>query len=266
MAWIKSNPELLGHPKMLRLMDFMGWDIDQTVGKLHRLWWWCLKYAPTGNIEKFKPEDIAHAIGVKPDLAHKLVESFVNSGLVDQNPLRVHGWLDYAGEMLATRKRSKLYRQRMKRDKSVPSCDGHVTERAKSRVEKSRVEKSNIPQAVDVIKTKTDIQTVIEAYKQAKGFNVNDKSWDKQNFSRFSRDAKNLLEVTSGPDEACECIREESAWLNSKSLDWNLGTISKRFFEWKSRKSKPQVFKSMDDLNLATAKYNASKREAMEQE
>jgi hypothetical protein len=101
MAWIESHQDLKDHPKTCDLMAAMGWDLDTTIGKLHRLWWWCVDYAEDGDLRKHNDNRIANAMGVANADASKLIKSLVSSGWLDREPyFRVHDWWDYIGLFL----------------------------------------------------------------------------------------------------------------------------------------------------------------------
>ena len=85
-------------------MALMGWDLDATIGKLHRFWWWCLKYAEDGDLRKHNDSRLAVAMGVAMDNSKKLVEAMVQSCWIDREPyFRVHDWWEYAGLLLQIR-------------------------------------------------------------------------------------------------------------------------------------------------------------------
>ncbi len=109
MAWIESHTKLEGHYKTKDLMAKMGWDLDQTLGKLHRFWWWCVDHAPTGDLRKHNDNRIADAMGVARQDAVRLVEAMVVSCWIDREPIfRVHDWIDHFGFFLR-RNRPDLY-------------------------------------------------------------------------------------------------------------------------------------------------------------
>lgn len=101
MSYIESHEELESHPKTLDLMAALHLDADAAVGKLHRFWWWCMKYAETGVLEKH-PE---------PRIDAKFGKGFVaamrGAGFIDKDRYRIHDWPDYAGRYLATRFRTR---------------------------------------------------------------------------------------------------------------------------------------------------------------
>lgn len=119
MAWIESHQGLERHPKTLKLSSLMSWDIDQTIGKLLRLWWWCLDYAPDGNITRHSPDIVARAISLDPEVGEKLLSSLYESEFLDKTTtpgqLLVHDWLDYS----ATYLRDTKYRRDPEKYKAI---------------------------------------------------------------------------------------------------------------------------------------------------
>lgn len=104
MAWIESHQALEKHPKVLRLSRLAQWTVPETIGKLHIFWWWCLDYAPDGQLDKFDVEVIANVFGVTQDAQKFVVQTLTDVGFVDFAPqLRVHDWWDYAGRFLQVR-------------------------------------------------------------------------------------------------------------------------------------------------------------------
>lgn len=101
MAWIESHQSLKEHPKVLDLMNLMGWSLDETIGKLHRFWWWCVDYAEDGDLRKHNDSRLAAAVGLNGDAGGQFVESMVKSCWIDRQPyFRVHEWWTYFGRFL----------------------------------------------------------------------------------------------------------------------------------------------------------------------
>lgn len=101
MAWIESHQQLKDHPKVFELMSMMEWDLDQTIGKLHRFWWWCVDYAEDGNLTKFSDSQIGHAVGLNGDQAKCFVKAMLETCWLDREPyFRVHDWWRYIGRFL----------------------------------------------------------------------------------------------------------------------------------------------------------------------
>lgn len=105
MAWIESHQKLKDDPKMLELSFKMGWSVDETIGKLHRFWWWCVDHAEDGDLRRFTDAHIAHAMCVDIAKAKELVETMVNCGkpigFIEREPyFRVPNWWKYMQKFL----------------------------------------------------------------------------------------------------------------------------------------------------------------------
>lgn len=101
MAWIEAHQKLKDHPKVLDLMNTMQWDVDQTIGKLFRFWWWCVDYAEDGDLGKHNDARIAASVGLNGVYGKEFVEAMVQSGWIDRDPyFRVHDWWDCIGKYL----------------------------------------------------------------------------------------------------------------------------------------------------------------------
>lgn len=108
MAWIESHQAIERHPKTLHLAAGMGWDLDTTIGKLHRFWWWVMEYAEDGNLSKFDDSVLAGAAGVIGEDDSTFVDCMVQAGFLDIGAhLRVHDWWQYFGRFLQVKYKSK---------------------------------------------------------------------------------------------------------------------------------------------------------------
>jgi hypothetical protein len=104
MTWIETHDKLERHPKVLDLMNLMGWNKNETLGVLIRFWWWCLEYAEDGDLRPHSPQRIAGALDMMGDYAVKFVPSMISTGWIDEKPnLRVHDWWDYIGNFLMSK-------------------------------------------------------------------------------------------------------------------------------------------------------------------
>lgn len=104
MAWIESHQNLEDHPKVMLLMQKTGWNLDECIGRLHRLWWWALKYAEDGDLSKYDCSQFLVRLDPNKDpkeLFHMLKEV----SLVENNGM-LHDWLDYAGRYLTAKYRT----------------------------------------------------------------------------------------------------------------------------------------------------------------
>lgn len=102
MPWIESHTELRDHPKVSVLADEMGWNIFETIGRLHGFWYWCLLYAPNGDLRKFNDAQVGGAVMLNGAQAVQFVKAMVRSCWIDRSNgiFRVHDWPDYAGRYL----------------------------------------------------------------------------------------------------------------------------------------------------------------------
>lgn len=152
MAWIKSEESIVNHPKTLKLASDMEWCVDQTIGKLHRFWYWCLNYAPTGDLRGYNDAVLAGSVGLEPTSAHRFVTAMVASGWIDRDSdvFRVHDWIDHARIYLRDvkfknrpdlwKKTEEVYVSRVFADNPQISCGKSAVER------ESRREKPPNPQ------------------------------------------------------------------------------------------------------------------------
>jgi hypothetical protein len=101
MAWIESDCELATHPKTLDLMNLTQEDIVTTLGRLHLLWHFAMKYADNGDLRKFNNAQIGRAVGLNGDRCKDWVEAMVKSSWIDREPyFRIHDWWNHAGRFL----------------------------------------------------------------------------------------------------------------------------------------------------------------------
>lgn len=112
MRWLKSYPTLRDHPKTRKLARRVG-GLPVAIGTLHCLWWWCMDYAPDGDLTKHDHEDIAVACGWEGD-SEEIIRHLVECGFLDNgNNLRVHDWAEWGGkwvtQQVAAAERSAEY-------------------------------------------------------------------------------------------------------------------------------------------------------------
>ena len=101
MAWIESNENLGQHPKTYALMESLSSNLPETIGILHLLWHFALKFSwETGNLKKFSPGVISHAVGwnKNPEL---LISALHECGWMDN--MIIHDWKDFAGKLIQAR-------------------------------------------------------------------------------------------------------------------------------------------------------------------
>ncbi len=79
---------------------------------------------------------------------------------------------------------------------------------------------------------------IVVYYKVLAGFEFDDRSWDKINFARYMRSAKELLEVCGDFEIAKRCLEDLSKKFIDIGCEWNLRTIVNHAPEWKLRRGK----------------------------
>ncbi len=107
MSWIESHQSLERHPKLLKFSALMGWSKNESIGILHRLWWWAIDYAEDGVLSKYQPAEIALALDVID--GDKFVSTLVECSFLDRKKdiLCIHDWWDFAGKFLTIRYKHK---------------------------------------------------------------------------------------------------------------------------------------------------------------
>jgi len=93
----------------------------------------------------------------------------------------------------------------------------------------------------------TAIQQIVNHYFFSKGFNLEEikKSAKKKKiiYSRFTRPAKQLLDLAGSVDAAKKAIDKVAKWANSRNLDYAIETVFKKWLELDRLKPKEVVKK-----------------------
>ena len=93
----------------------------------------------------------------------------------------------------------------------------------------------------------TDIQKIVNHYFFSKGLNLeqikNDAKKKKIIYSRFTRPAKQLLELAGSVKKAKKAIDVVAKWANSRGLDYSIETVFKKWLELDRLKPKEIVKK-----------------------
>ena len=98
MPWIESHLELEEHPKLYLLVSKTGWSKDEAIARLHRLWWWALRYAEDGDLNRYEPSQFLVRLDDKKD-PNELLEILKECNWVDKNGI-LHDWLEFAGRYI----------------------------------------------------------------------------------------------------------------------------------------------------------------------
>ena len=127
----------------------MVWDIDQTIGKLHRLWWWCLDFAPDGNVRRHSADMVAIAVGLSADAGEKFISALYEAEFLDKtskNQLLIHDWLEYAGRYL----RDTKFRRNPEKIKEIISLYSTIVRRQSADNPPKVGRKSAVPDLPDL--------------------------------------------------------------------------------------------------------------------
>ncbi|MFA6584250.1 MAG: hypothetical protein WCS77_08135 [Elusimicrobiaceae bacterium] len=107
MSWIESHQKLYHHPQTLLLAELMDWEVDLTIGKLHRFWWWCMDYAEDGDLRKYNDATLAQSVGLRDTDGKRFVDAMVRSGWIEREPyFRLHSWWKHRGQFLQKKYRN----------------------------------------------------------------------------------------------------------------------------------------------------------------
>lgn len=97
------------------------------------------------------------------------------------------------------------------------------------------------------IKKETEIQEIVNHYFYGKGLSLEQLKEDAKKkkiiYSRFTRPAKQLLELAGSLNKAKEAIDKVAQWANSRGLDYAIETVFKKWLELDRLKPKEIVKK-----------------------
>ena len=101
------------------------------------------------------------------------------------------------------------------------------------------------------LKKETAIRQVIAYYFKTKGLSLeqlkNNAKKKKIIYSRFTKPAKQLIELAGSPESAEEAIDKVAKWANSRNLDYAIETVFKKWLELDKLKPKEVVKKPFYD-------------------
>ena len=86
-------------------------------------------------------------------------------------------------------------------------------------------------QAVSMERKITDVQRIVNAYKEAKGVGIQDKMWDRYNFARCSKPAKSLLDCLGSWEKAAAYILGKGQEFDDIGFSWTLETIARHAWD-----------------------------------
>lgn len=111
MAWIESHQDLRNHPKLIEFAKRLNLNKAQAIGHLKLLWWWCIDYALDGRLDRFSPAQISAGAEFSENPG-EFIQALAESGFIDRDPLRIHDWMDFCGDLI---KKRLDYRKRKRR-------------------------------------------------------------------------------------------------------------------------------------------------------
>ena len=98
-----------------------------------------------------------------------------------------------------------------------------------------------------MVKKESDIQQIVNHYFYSKGLSLEEikKDAKKQKiiYSRFTKPAKQLLELAGSVDKAKEAISKVAEWARSRDLDYAIETVFKKWLELDKLKPKEIIKK-----------------------
>lgn len=115
MAWIESHQALERHPKTLGLRKHVGWNLNETIGFLHRFWWWALDAAPDGVVTEIcEPGVCGDAFGLASDKGDRAIEGMLKVGWLDRlddATVVIHNHDKYRDRISESRERARIRQQ-----------------------------------------------------------------------------------------------------------------------------------------------------------
>lgn len=91
MNWFRVDTDVTDHPKVFRLAEALGIDVERAIGKLIRFWSNVARYAESGNLMRISDAQIAEWFGWKKP-AFQLATLLRDCGMFDLDTREVHGW------------------------------------------------------------------------------------------------------------------------------------------------------------------------------
>lgn len=128
LEWIKSYKKLERDPKTLHFKALMRWSQSETIGFLHRFWWWADDVAADGNVTSLcLPGVVGGALGYSSDIGDKAVEKMKESHWLDtleSGEVVIHNVDKYRA---STPEKREADRERKRRSRKSRPCHTDVT-------------------------------------------------------------------------------------------------------------------------------------------
>lgn len=137
---------------------------------------------------------------------------------------------------------SAVYKEKgLKGIKEMPGVGESIAKKIEEHLKKDKIK------YYEELKAETALRQVITFYFKTKGLSLgelkNNAKKKKIIYSRFTKPAKQLLELAGSIEKAKEAIDKVAAWAKSRSLDYAIETVFKKWLELDNLKPKEVVKK-----------------------
>jgi hypothetical protein len=216
-TWIPAHDSLRDHPKRRRLSRRLGIDEHATLGLLLCFWWWCLDYAPDGDLAEFEPEDVAEGMGWAGD-ATVLLDTMRECGFIEGTA--IHDWDDYAGKLYRKRESDAERKRQGRKQPKTDTSNGRPTDVLRpSQVEERRGEekrKNTLAQIGNI--NGADFSEFWTVYPRKVGKGAAVKAWGKAIKKASAREIIRSLseQLPALKEKTPEFIPHPATWLNAE--------------------------------------------------
>src|SRR3989344_769864 len=125
--------------------------------------------------------------------------------------------------------------------KKMPGIGESISKKIKEYLKKGKIKD------YEDLKKETAIQQLVTYYFETKGLSLNELKQSARKrkivYSRYTRPAKELLELAGSMEKAKEAIGKVAEWAKSRSLDYVIETVFKKWLEMDRLKPKEVVKK-----------------------
>ena len=125
--------------------------------------------------------------------------------------------------------------------REIPSVGKSISEKIEEYLKKGKIK------YYDELKEETAIRQVVTHYFETKGFSLEELKRNAKKrkiiYSRFTKPAKQLLELAGSVEKAKEAISKVAEWAKSRNLDYAIETVFKKWLELDRLKPKEVVKK-----------------------
>ena len=129
----------------------------------------------------------------------------------------------------------------IKNIKQIPGIGESIAKKIKEYLKKNKIS------YYEKLKEETAIQQIVTYYFETKGLSLDELKRNAKKkkivYSRFTKPAKQLLELSGSIQKARQAIDKVAKWANSRNLDYAIETIFKKWLELDRLKSKEIVKK-----------------------